>query len=217
MARNRYTVYRDNAESSKDAEADDYLLVKVNDEPDFKRVSVWRNFRQDGTVDVSCASCSTPLRGMSASCVHATAAKRATINGTVRDEKRPAWWKPWMKPVPKRLVHVGTVHAKHQPVTTGNVQNIPNTTTRRPSDTKLEVRWKMIQPPVGPAFQRAYVGPHKVGGVSMSMERNGGYEARCFLPGATPVPSMYNEAQAIAEVERVVRLWFEDIPNLEIL
>jgi hypothetical protein len=62
---------------------------------------------------------------------------------------------------------------------------------------------------------RAYVGPHKVGTVQPAMT-GGGYVVAVSLPGAKPVPSMFTEAQAMAEAETCIRAWFEDIPGLEI-
>lgn len=201
--RNRYTVRRVKTTDPLQADMADDLTVQVNDDPEYKWHGVWRNFHSDGTVDVACASCSTRLRGMSASCVHAKAAKYATLNGTVQDEQRPKGWKP----------QGAKVHAKHAPVTNINAQSIP----RQPTTTNLPVTWKQHQPSAGPSLMRAYVGPHKVGNVTRSMVRNGGYVPSCFLPGAAVHTTLPTEQDAMAEVERVVRLWFEAIPHLEIL
>lgn len=194
--RHRYTVTRVDGTAGRN-DGDD-VWVREGDEPEYACTAVWRTFHRDGTVDVACASCSTPLTAMSASCAHARAAKYATMHGKVKDEKVPAWWKPKAKAPP--------------PAPKPAEPPAAPTTLRQPANCKLEIEWRQHQPSVGPSLMRAYVGPHRVGNVTRALTGKG-YVPACFLPGAHPVPSMFTEQEAMQEVERVVRLWFEDIPD----
>ncbi len=61
----------------------DILLVRLTTQAEYEAAGVWSSKNDDGTWSCACASCQGPLSGMLATCVHARAAKRALIAGTV--------------------------------------------------------------------------------------------------------------------------------------